>query len=326
MNNESIFKSSFSTYIKLFIKEKHSLGYKYESESRRLQHFDCYCFTHGNLNKLTQQCIENYLISDSNRSAGTKQNIIGVLRQFAFFLIRNGQDASVYPLETIPKKEKLYRPYIFTHDEIKKLISEAEHIRANNRFPTRHQTLPLIYRTLYCCGVRISEVLNLTIDRVDFSRGILLLSGTKDYRDRVIPLSDEMLERYSDYYSRTHATSSGDTYFFRSDYDKPYSTQAIANNFKQMLWKCGISYGGRKKGPHLHSLRHTFSVHCLQKAMAEGRDLKEFLPILSAYLGHKSLQGTQKYLHLTAELYPDILSKLDEYCGDIIPKAGDFLE
>lgn len=60
--------------------------------------------------------------------------------------------------------------------------------------------------------------------------------------------------------------------------------------------------------------------------MARGQDFKEFLPVLSAYLGHKTLQGTQKYLHLTAELYPDILSKLEEYCSDIIPKAGDTVE
>jgi integrase len=169
--------------------------------------------------------------------------------------------------------------------------------------------------------------LNLSIDNIVFeNNGILVLKDTKDYRDRLIPLSSDLQQRYLVYYQQLHSGNIGNSYFFQSDYGKQYSRGAVATNFRNLLWECGISYGGRKKGPHLHSLRHTFSVHCLQQAIARGQDLKEFLPVLSAYLGHKTLQGTQKYLHLTAELYPDILSRLEEYCSDIIPKAGDTVE
>jgi len=320
------FKSSLSSFMKMFVEEKASLGYKYESEIRRMQHFDQYCFDHGDPDTLNQKCIDEYLLCAPNRSAKTKLNIIGMLRQFAFFLIRNGRDAYIYPLEMCPKEEHLYKPYIFTHDEINRFMDAADCIMPNCEFPTRHKTLPLIYRTLYCCGLRISEVLALTIDRIDFANGILLLGNTKGYRDRMIPLSGELLERYSDYYNQLHQGESGDTCFFQSDYGNAYSRQAVADNFRKLLWKCGISYGGRLKGPNLHCFRHTFSVHCLQKAMREGKELKEFLPILSIYLGHKGLRGTMLYLHFTAELYPDILRKLEECCGDLIPKVGDFYE
>lgn len=52
--------------------------------------------------------------------------------------------------------------------------------------------------------------------------------------------------------------------------------------------------------------------------MNTGHDIQEFLPVLSSYLGHKTLNGTQRYLHLTAELYPDIREKLEEYSGGLI--------
>lgn len=322
-NEKKHFSSSFAPLLQAFIDEKKSLGYKYESECRRLQHFDRYCLETGQNAMLDKILAESYLAPNVNRSAKTTLNMIGLLRQFAFYLQRNGQNAYIFPMELCPKEEHLYTPYIFTRDEIASFLEAAENISPNRKFPMRHMVLPLLFRTLYCCGLRISEALNLTIDSIDFENSILVLKNTKDYRDRLIPLSSELHQRYLLYHQRLHSGSTGNPYFFQSDYGKQYSRVAVATNFRNLLWECGISYGGRKKGPNLHSLRHTFSVHCLQQSMARGQDLKEFLPVLSAYLGHKTLQGTQKYLHLTAELYPDILSKIEECCNCIIPKAGD---
>ena len=322
-NEKDCFSSNFAPLLQSFIDEKNFLGYKYESECHRLQHFDRYCLKTGQPAILNKVLVEGYLTPDANRSAKTMLNMIGLLRQFAFYLQRNGHDAYVFPTELFPKEEHLYTPYIFTRDEIASFLEAAEKINPNGEFPTRHMVLPLLFRTLYCCGLRISEALDLTIDNIDFENGILVLKNTKDYRDRLIPLSSDLQQRYQVYRQQLHSGDTGDSYFFQSDYEKQYSRVAVATNFRKLLWECGISYGGRKKGPHLHSLRHTFSVHCLQQAMARGQDLKEFLPVLSAYLGHKTFQGTQKYLHLTAELYPDILSRIEEYCSDIIPEAGD---
>ena len=322
-NEKACFSSNFAPLMQSFIDEKNSLGYKYESEFRMLQHFDRYCLEVVSRLIMDKVLVESYLTPDANRSTKTTLNIIGLLRQFAFYLQRNGHNAYVFPTELFPKKEHLYTPYIFTRDQIASFLEAAEKISPNREFPTRHMVLPLLFRTLYCCGLRISEALDLTIDNIDFENGILVLKNTKDYRDRLIPLSSDLKQRYLVYRQQLHSGDTGDSYFFQSDYGKQYSRVAVATNFRKLLWECGISYGGRRKGPHLHSLRHTFSVHCLQQAMARGQDLTEFLPVLSAYLGHKTFQGTQKYLHLTAELYPDILSRLEEYCGDIIPEAGD---
>lgn len=48
-----------------------------------------------------------------------------------------------------------------------------------------------------------------------------------------------------------HTGNTGDSYFFQYDYGKQYSRDAVATNFRKLLWRCGISYGGRKRGPHL---------------------------------------------------------------------------
>ncbi len=86
------------------------------------------------------------------------------------------------------------------------------------------------------------------------------------------------------------------------------------------MLQCGIPHAGRGKGPRLHGLRHAFAVHTLLRWYREGADLDAKLPVLATYLGHQSLAGTQRYLHLTAELFPEIAVRLNAEFGDVIPR------
>lgn len=85
----------------------------------------------------------------------------------------------------------------------------------------------------------------------------------------------------------------------------------------------GISHGGKNHGPRLHDVRHTFSVHVLQQWIREGNDLTAMFPILSTYLGHKSLKATASYLRLTAEVYPALMADVEAVCAYVIPNGGD---
>ena len=68
-------------------------------------------------------------------------------------------------------------------------------------------------------------------------------------------------------------------------------------------------------------IRHTFAVHFLKKWVLNGKDLTNCLPYLSAYLGHEDMRGTQRYLHLTADLYPNIIERVEELCSWMIPEV-----
>jgi integrase/recombinase XerD len=54
----------------------------------------------------------------------------------------------------------------------------------------------------------------------------------------------------------------------------------------------------------------------------EGANLEAKLPVLATYLGHVSLEGTQEYLHLTAELFPEIVARANDAFGDVIPRRS----
>lgn len=100
----------------------------------------------------------------------------------------------------------------------------------------------------------------------------------------------------------------------------------VEKNLRKFLWKAGISHGGRGKGPRVHDFRHTMAVHCLRRWVMEGKNLQSYLPVLQAYLGHVSLSDTAYYLHLTADLFPNITEQVENVLGDIIPKVGGYDE
>ena len=75
----------------------------------------------------------------------------------------------------------------------------------------------------------------------------------------------------------------------------------------------------------MHDLRHTFAVHSLQNAVKRGIDPYAYLPMLSVYLGHKTVNATERYLRLTAEAYPDFTKDIERIMNKIIPEV-DVLE
>ena len=84
----------------------------------------------------------------------------------------------------------------------------------------------------------------------------------------------------------------------------------VYKHFYRIIDDSGIPRTPTQVGPSLHSMRHTAAVHSLIKMTREGRDIYSALPLLSIFLGHKNVLGTESYVRLTQEVYPEI-TKLD---------------
>jgi integrase len=95
----------------------------------------------------------------------------------------------------------------------------------------------------------------------------------------------------------------------------------VYKGYRELLWKARISFLGKGKGPRLHDLRHTFCVHTLVKQVRDEIDLYVALPILSTYVGHSSVEATQRYVRLTAEAYPELIEKVSQTCAYVIPEV-----
>ena len=178
--------------------------------------------------------------------------------------------------------------------------------------------MPVLFRTIYACGLRASEARLLRVDDVDLATGVLRIRDAKGGKDRQVPVSEPLRARLAGYHARVAGHRTGD-WFFPGRVGQPLTLGNVEKNFRRFLWQARISHGGRGHGPRVHDLRHTFVVNNLRLWFARGQDVGALLPVLQTYLGHSSIADTAYYLRLTAESHPDITSRVQQVLGDVIP-------
>ncbi|MDA8441994.1 MAG: tyrosine-type recombinase/integrase [Peptococcaceae bacterium] len=316
------FRSVLAVLIKNYIAEKQAVGYKFAKGADMLRSFDSFVFSRGlKVTALTKQMVIEWTARRPNETVSTQCRRISLLRGLAAYLNRIGYPAYVYPRAMVTVDRYTYIPYIFSSDEMKRIFDVCDHYRPNGVTPNRHLVMPLLIRILYGCGLRISEAMNLTLQNVDLNKGYLYIKNAKFNKERILPMADSLTERCREYWANVSIGKIGNPFFFPSPYGGHYSESTIYKLFRAILRIAKISHLGRGKGPRIHDVRHTFAVNCLKNWVLDGRDLNNCLPYLSSYLGHEDLRGSQRYLRLTAELYPDITSKIEKTCSYIIPEV-----
>ncbi len=317
------FHSPLGELMSRFLREKQACGYRYEvglHALRRLDHFLCEQGLHSIA--LPREMVDRWTAKRDHEQPGTQKLRITMVRQFALFVCRQGFDAYVPQTRQAAVINMNFTPYVFRHEEVKMLFEAVDHLPPNRRSPGRHLIMPEIFRLLYCCGMRVSEVLRLRVADVDCDVGILTVRDTKFRKDRLLPLPKSITVRLQQY-ALVMGEPAPETIFFPAPDGGSYSTVTIYAVFRHLLRECGIAHQGRGKGPRLHELRHAFAVHNLERWYRQGENLDVKLPLLAAYLGHKDLAGTQRYLRLTPEIFPDICIRLEHFLGDTIPCRRD---
>jgi integrase len=297
---------------------KRSLGLKYHIEENVLYRFSVFSKNYTIENKhIPRKLVFEWFERRPNEKANTHYARCHCIRNLMEYAGNFGYSVEIPEL---PKRRKAkYVPYIFTRPEIMRFFNACDTIpRYAGSY--RHIIIPVVFRILYCCGLRISEAINLRINDVDLDNGVLTIREPKNLKDRYVPMSHslaDVLRKFSLMIPRTDLT--GDDFFFTSKYNNHLSRHQVYHWFRDGLKKAGIAHRGRGFGPREHDLRHSFCVHSLNSLCLQGLDIYCFLPWLSTYVGHKSIQATQDYLRLTAETYPELIELITKYCGYVIP-------
>jgi len=172
--------------------------------------------------------------------------------------------------------------------------------------------IPAVVRLLYGTGLRISEAISLKNRDVDLQTSVIRIRKSKNGEERLTPLSDtlaDVLTQYLNYRNQLPLSHIRDdnNFFFVSPNGTYCRAASVYKWFRKILSKSSIVFQGDHKGPRVHDLRHTFAVHSLEKMARTGMDFFCSLPLLSTYLGHKSLGATEQYVRLTSEMYPDLI-------------------
>ncbi|MEG1926828.1 MAG: tyrosine-type recombinase/integrase [Ruthenibacterium sp.] len=312
------FNSELAPWLYAFFEEKHRLGYKYKGIDALLMSFDKFLLDKDCKNGLSKELVLQWTQRKPHQKAETARCSIRTMRVFADFLNRNGIPAYRVSRDEAPRRTHDFTPYIFTYEEIERILAVVDGFHYNKTSPNRHLVYPLLIRILCFCGLRVSEALNLKVKDVDFEKGYFILRETKNRQDRMIPLDENLRGRFNAYREQMGFKTT-DEYFFPAPDGFIYGIDTIEKTFRDAMFAAGIPYRGRGKGPRLHDLRHTFAVHSLQKLTQNGKPSQAALPILMMYLGHKSVDATSRYIHLAAESYPALLKQTEAAFGDLIP-------
>ena len=198
--------------------------------------------------------------------------------------------------EKVPRKkliiENLERPrkgnplpQVLSKDDVAQLISAIKNIK--------HKA---ILSLIYSCGLRRSELLNMQISDIDSKRRIINIRHAKGNKDRIVPLSDKILQMLREYFKQYRPQR---WLFEGQQAGVQYTETSLNHIFQRAKNKAGLTMPCT-----LHTLRHSYATHLLES----GTDIR-YIQVL---LGHKHCKTTEIYTHVTTKSIQRIKSPFDD--------------
>ncbi|MFA6924644.1 MAG: site-specific tyrosine recombinase/integron integrase [Bacteroidales bacterium] len=234
------------------------------------------------LESITETDIKNYLLYmlEKRKVSASYQNQIINAVKFYYEKVLGGARRFYYIDR--PFKEKVL-PIVLSEEEVQKILNSITNLK--------HKTIML---TIYSAGLRINELLNLKISDIDSKRKIIIIKSGKGKKDRYSLLSEKLLLYLRQYYKEYKPK----IWLIEGQTGGQYSYESCCSILREACKKAQI-----KKRIHLHTLRHSFATHLLER----GTDLR----YIQELLGHSSPKTTAIYTHITRKGMEDVKSPLD---------------
>lgn len=205
-------------------------------------------------------------------------------------------DFKVFGIVKNPRGKKL--PVILTREEVGKVLKSIRILR-------HKACLTLIYT----CGLRLHEATSIAPEDIDSKRNFVHIKDGKGRKDRLVPLPEITLKILREHY-KTHRN---EKFIFpapgRGGIREAKNTIPLPDSSVQTVLKKVLRQVNIKKNISVHNLRHSYATHLLENAI----DIR----IIQKYLGHKSIQSTMIYTHLTPIISENVHHKIDHLMNDL---------
>jgi len=308
-----------SQAVEQYILHKRSLGIGFRSEAVRLRAFiqaigDCEMHT------IEPAPVLRFLEGSGPLTTFWFSKYHTLKAFYHYALARDYCTSSPLPL-SMPQKPEAFQPYIYTNQDIERLIDAADS-RHRYRWLLEPHTVRTLLLLLYGTGLRIGEALHLTLADFDTDTGVLTIRETKFFKSRFVPVGKDLRGVLCRYIDRQWPQSlqSETTPLLGTVKRAPITRQTAELVFKRLREQAGVSRSdGATFQPRLHDFRHTFAVVRLVTWYREGKNVQRLLPHLSIYLGHGVLRDTQRYLSMTTELLQQASLCFERYARPEVP-------
>jgi integrase/recombinase XerD len=282
MSNWSRYIKDFVSYLKIEKGLAENSILAYQNDVAKLSDFATYL--NKDASQLSYDDLKNFIaeLFDLGLSARSQARIISGIKQFyAFLLIENLIKEDPSELLEQPKIGRKL-PEILTIEEIDALIAAID-LSKNEGHRNR-----AILETLYSCGMRVSELINLKFSDLYFEEGFIRVIG-KGNKERLVPVSPQVqkeIELYQNHIRRHQEITKGhENFVFLNRRGSQLTRVMIFTIIKDLAKAIGL-----KKTISPHTFRHSFATHLIEG----GANLRA----IQDMLGHESITTTEIYTHL----------------------------
>jgi len=280
--------TGFSAYLRL---ERSLSGHSVEAYLRDVRSLSEYCAEHGEGTgplAVTLPIVEGFLswLNALGISARTQSRVLSGLRAFyKFLLIEDLIDHDPLELVEGPRLDQKL-PDVLSYEEIERILDSID---LSHPQGTRNRA---IIETLYACGLRVSELVNLKISNLFPDIGLIKVLG-KNNKERLVPIGSEALKHISLYLEGDRAgmlniRKGAEDVVFLNRRGNKLTRVMIFQIVKDLARKAGIT---KQISPH--TFRHSFATHLVEG----GADLRA----VQEMLGHSSIVTTEIYTHLNTD-------------------------
>jgi len=301
-----------------YLELRRGLGFKLREYGMCLRELVSFLENKGSFRITTKLALEFATQRENEKPVSWARRLM-IVRGFASY--RTGADPTteVPPLSLLPFRSQRTQPYLYTEEEIRRLLEAAMDL------VTPHKLQPWTYHCLFgllaVSGMRLGEALNLQPHDANWSESLLTIRGAKFGKSRLAPLhpsTREVLLAYAKRRDQTYAPRRV-SYFFVSSRGTRLNASNVSKIFRDLSRRIGIRDPGLGHGPRLHDFRHRFAVETLLDWYRNGEQVVRRMPVLSTYLGHGNVTSTYWYLTNTPELMTAASERLEARWKGVMP-------
>lgn len=241
-----------------------------------------HAFSRYDMDKVSEKNIENYihhLVNSEKIGDSYQKQMLATIDMY--FALCVGRTLSLKYL--YPKRQPHRLPKYLSQQEVRRMLDVTENLKHCS-----------ILKLLYGAGLRVSEVIGLTLIDIDSANMLIHIRDAKGRKDRTVMLSSTTLTDLRDYFLIAQPKH----FLFEGQNGQPYAARSIQAIVKQAAARAHLS---KAVSPHI--LRHSFATHLIEA----GTDIR----YVQDLLGHRSIKTTEIYTHITDISKSNIKSPLD---------------
>lgn len=297
--------------IEQYLTLRRDLGFKLTGTHYLLRQFACFMEDQNASFITTDLALQWAMLPRRARCSWWAQRLMAV-RCFARYHSATDTRTQVPPQDLLRYRPQRARPYLYTEQDIERLMGAAEALRPAGGL--RGLTYATLLGLLSVTGLRISEALSLSLADVDCQAGLLTIRKTKFGKARIVPLHLSA-RRALLHYARERDAYVGSVpiqRFLVGAHGRPLSAQQVGKTFRLLRRRVGLHAAAQWDEPQLHHFRHRLATESLLRWYRAGDDVEQRLPILSTFLGHGSVASTYWYLSAHPELMGLAMRRLEQ--------------